>query len=450
LRYPLLRGLVAIAAGLLLGLIAAAPPPAQATEPVTSSVEESAQEVREYWTPRRMRNAEPAQPELRPRSGPRDGGSAPPRGRPLQVDPSPATDHRLPGLEAETLRGEPQPQHHATVNRTEVGDPGAEPFRAHGKVFFTLGGTDYVCSGTSVTSNNRSAVWTAGHCVQDRELGGFATKWAFVPAYRNGNAPFGRWPARRLAVTPQWRQESSFKYDLGAAVVRTNRHGESLGEVVGARGIAFNQPRRQQYSVFGYPAELPFDGRRLYRCDGPYGGSDNPGGPGPLTMFVACDQNGGSSGGGWVASGRVLSVISYKYLTEACVPLLPCRDHVYGPYQEFAAQRLYREVRGEPERCQGRRVTHLGTRRDDVIVGTPGPDVIKALAGDDVIRARGGRDRVCAGPGDDIVRGGRGNDRLRGGPGDDLLVGGKGRRDFCDGGSGRDRARGCERTRRIP
>jgi hypothetical protein len=47
----------------------------------------------------------------------------------------------------------------------------------HGKVFFSDGAYNYVCSGTALTSGNESVVWTAGHCVNEgpgrvlRELG---------------------------------------------------------------------------------------------------------------------------------------------------------------------------------------------------------------------------------------------------------------------------------------
>jgi len=152
--------------------------------------------------------------------------------------------------------------------------------------------------------------------------------------------------------------------------------------------------------------------------------------------------------------------------------------------------------------CAGRTVTILGTAGNDTLVGTPGPDVIDGLGGDDVIDGLGGNDVICGGAGDDMLgggggqdtlngdtgddrlnggtgndrlHGGSGSDRLSGGPGDDSLTGGSGadrldggsgndtlldrdgRRDFMDGGTGRDRCtadrrdavgRTCERITR--
>jgi uncharacterized delta-60 repeat protein len=101
---------------------------------------------------------------------------------------------------------------------------------------------------------------------------------------------------------------------------------------------------------------------------------------------------------------------------------------------------------GRGARCAGRPATvHLltgerPTRRDDVVIGTPGADSVAAGRGDDIVCGRGG---------DDVLRGGPGADRLVGGPGADTLVGGSGR-DRCVGGPGTDSAVGCERVRQVP
>ena len=73
---------------------------------------------------------------------------------------------------------------------------------AHGKVFFTDSGVNYVCSGTALTSGNKSVVWTAGHCVNEGP-GAYYTNWAFVPAYKDGARPYGTWAARDAAARPR-------------------------------------------------------------------------------------------------------------------------------------------------------------------------------------------------------------------------------------------------------
>ena len=43
--------------------------------------------------------------------------------------------------------------------------------RTTGRVFFTLDGTDYSCSGSTVDSANADVVMTAAHCVSDGDGG---------------------------------------------------------------------------------------------------------------------------------------------------------------------------------------------------------------------------------------------------------------------------------------
>ncbi len=291
----------------------------------------------------------------------------------------------------------------------------------HGKVFLTVkGGSapgDYVCSGTAISSNNGSVVWSAGHCVFDTDGGGYATNWMFVPAYKNGAAPFGEWPAVKLASPEDWRQDANSSYDFSAAKVATNGAGETLNHVVGGRGIGFNQPRSQEYTSYGYPAEQPpieFTGGREFACQSGLGGTDNPPGSGPNTNWIGCDMTGGSSGGGWIADGTLLSVNSYSY----CVVLV-CEQRLYGPYLDGTAKQLYKQIAGEAEYCQDKKVTILGTSGDDELRGTGGKDVIKGLGGKDEIDGKGGKDTVCGGGGKDEIDGKGGKDKLNGDDGDD-------------------------------
>ena len=271
-------------------------PSALAKDVVKHDTGQSRDEVAAYWTDKRMREAVPA--------GRAAGGS--PKAKP-----------------------------------GGGGAGGAYPFTAfepalpypsqHGKVFFTDSGVNYVCSGTALTSGNESLVWTAGHCVHDGP-GDFHTNWAFVPAYRDGQRPFGTWTARQLLTTSGWQLSGNFAYDLGAAKVNTNG-GATLTDTVGSRGILFNQGRSQTYNLHGYPAAGKFNGQRMRICQSPWGLDDNRYGSAPAPIGVGCDQTGGSSGGGWVVGGSVLSVVSYGYQS--------LKNVLFGPYQGSVAQTLY-------------------------------------------------------------------------------------------------------------
>ena len=196
-----------MAPALLAALALAGPAEARVEQ---KTVTESASSIESYWTADRMRSAIPAEQQF-------EGASAR------------AENAALPWTSEEI-----------TTPYTQA------PTSTHGKVFFTLGGNDYVCSGTSLLSGNKSVVWTAGHCVNEGP-GAFATNWQFVPAYKDGSAPLGVYTAENLFAPSAWANSGDFSYDLGAAVVGP-ASGTALTDRVGGRGVAFN------YSPF---AELP-------------------------------------------------------------------------------------------------------------------------------------------------------------------------------------------------
>ncbi len=78
-------------------------------------------------------------------------------------------------------------------------------------------------------------------------------------------------------------------------------------------------------------------------------------------------------------------------------------------------------------RCEGLRVTIVGTSHADRITGTAHRDVIDAGPGDDEVHGKGGNDVICGGRGKDFVWGDTGGDRLDGGDNLDTLYGDVGR-----------------------
>jgi Ca2+-binding RTX toxin-like protein len=84
------------------------------------------------------------------------------------------------------------------------------------------------------------------------------------------------------------------------------------------------------------------------------------------------------------------------------------------------------------------RCSILGTQGADVLHGTVGRDVICGLGGDDRIVSGRGNDRVYGGPGGDIAQAGGGNDLVYGEGGRDRLFGQSGN-DQLYGGEGSDR-----------
>ena len=226
----------------------------------------------------------------------------------------------------------------STWTRLAVPTPYSGADRNSGKVFFTMSGVNYVCSGTSVAaSSGLSLVWTAGHCVNEGP-GPYATNFIFVPAYLDGAAPYGKWAGSTLQTTSQWASSGNFTYDVGAVRVVPGAGAPpsgTLANITAPRPMAFNYGvtvNSTRFKSYGYPAAGRFNGQRMYMCDSPVVRRDGSTSTAP--MGIGCDMTGGSSGGGWINSGgAVASVNSYIYYS--------LKNVMHGPYQGTVAQSLY-------------------------------------------------------------------------------------------------------------
>ena len=210
------------------------------------------------------------------------------------------------------------------------------PLRVHGMIFFLVGEQAFSCSGTVVDSKGGNVVFTAGHCVYDRDSSAYVDQLIFIPAYKDGNSPLGIWPATAVFTTSRFAQEGRLSHDVGAVVLE-NRIQNDLG----ARKIAFNlDPKDRSFRIFGYPVkpDPPFDGESLAGCRSSAVGRDSgPGKPFPIAAGP-CTMGQGSSGGGWITGGGYLnSVVSYSYCDEAPDTC----GLTFGPYFKTQALDLY-------------------------------------------------------------------------------------------------------------
>lgn len=197
-----------------------------------------------------------------------------------------------------------------------ISDPSAAPFSAHGRLFFSLNGVDYVCSATVVDSKRRNVLITAGHCVfgaedeTDTANRHFARNVIFVPGYgRSLNAPFGQFAAKWLSTTRAWTETADYRYDVAAIALNRPVQNET-----GARKIDFTADfTDRKVALYGYPVEPQpeYDGEDLIRCVPSTLGFDSWAEPEPH-MARPCDMAQGASGGGWILDGKYLaSVVSY-------------------------------------------------------------------------------------------------------------------------------------------
>ncbi len=286
----------------------------------TQAARERAEHTRivNYWTPARVRAAIP-----------RDFAFDAARGV-----------HQVPNAK-------PQPPGGGGGNTTGASWPNGtgKVYKATGKVLFTMGGSQYVCSGTAL-SNSRGGtdgvVITAGHCAYDETARAFATNWLFVPQFDSNptftcaSTAFGCWTAKALVVHNGFASAGSFnnqavRYDWALAVVggggKTSGANLDLDTQVGNFGYqASEMTLNTTASAFGYPAAGKYHGKDLTYCQGPTTRDANAG---TNNYKLACNMTGGSSGGPWFSgfdasgnAGTIRSLNSYGYSGQS---------FMYGP-----------------------------------------------------------------------------------------------------------------------
>ncbi|WP_455354813.1 trypsin-like serine peptidase [Streptomyces sp. SYSU K217416] len=300
------------------GATPAPAPPSPVAGPAAATSAAAQQKVSGFWTAERMRQATPLD-LIAVRPGALQDRRA--AGTPTTVAPtSPSAGVTSTGIKAFPQAGGPWTGGGAVV-------------KTSGRVFFTFQGRTASCSGNAVTSQNASTVITAGHCVKYQ--GSWHTNWVFVPAYDNGQAPYGTWTASKTLATPQWAASEDINYDIGAAVVNP-LNGQKLTQVVGAQGLQFNGGYNKAMYAFGFPAASPYDGSKLIHCSG----NSSKDFLFSKDHSLGCNMTGGSSGGPWFVSfnestgaGLQVSVNSFGYT------FLPNR--MFGPYFGNEAKALH-------------------------------------------------------------------------------------------------------------
>lgn len=216
---------------------------------------------------------------------------------------------------------------------------------AVGKVFFTVGTAEYVCSGALMkeADSNRAIVLTAAHCVWDQASRNFVTNWAFRPDHDSSpTAPL--WYASALVLRNEFATQTSFNTtalvnDWAFAVILPQasepRNPTNLPDNNGlnafdylSSGFASGKPS----FAFGYPAASPFNGATLKYAGATLFIDPNT----KSTWGMNSSMTGGASGGPWLshptsqdglvygASGSLSSVNSYKYTKDS--------TKMYGPF----------------------------------------------------------------------------------------------------------------------
>ena len=232
--------------------------------------------------------------------------------------------------------------------------------KASGKVYFKMGGSAWVCSGSVVNDARAdySLVLTAGHCAYDETNGQPATYWLFIPEFDSAptlfdcaSTKYGCWTAVGLAGDSRFATAGSFNtqattHDFAFAVVGAGGKGggvpAQLDAAVGSFGIAYSGVNAgNKLYAFGYPAAGKYRGNDLTYCAGNiFTDTWNAN----LTWGMACNMTGGSSGGPWLSTftestgvGTLSSLNSYGYSGVR---------NMYGPKFNADTQAVYNAANG--------------------------------------------------------------------------------------------------------
>lgn len=185
----------------------------------------------------------------------------------------------------------------------------AYPYRVVGKLTFTKPGSTapWNCSAAVIKAR---LILTAGHCVHtgNGNASGWHSNFRFIPAFRNGSAPYQSWGWKSAQVTGDWFYgKANFPNAADYALIEledrnVNGSLRRVGEITGWLTTKTNALLPNHAHLLGYP--LNFDnGQVMHQVT-----AQSYGPAGNNTVFYGSDMTGGSSGGPWVMNFGAPSV----------------------------------------------------------------------------------------------------------------------------------------------
>jgi hypothetical protein len=234
-----------------------------------------------------------------------------------------------------------------TVSKAEW--TGGKVQAAAGRIYFYMGNTGYVCSGTVATDgvSNRSVIVTAAHCVYDDVNKAFAHDVMFIPNQaasgtrtdRNcSNDVMGCWVPDYGVVDRNWTTRTfpdniPWDYafyvvpDSGAHQQGTSTTSDVLDTAAGSLPLSFASPNHDVPGSSDFTHALGYsysDDPKFMFC-----AEDMTTTNGSANWWLgSCGLSGGASGGPWLqpmdeaaGSGTIISVNSWGYVDSSGKPL---------------------------------------------------------------------------------------------------------------------------------
>ncbi|MBM4467453.1 MAG: hypothetical protein FJ014_18170 [Chloroflexi bacterium] len=207
------------------------------------------------------------------------------------------------------------------------------PHKGVGRLSFsTPSGTSY-CSATSISGN---VMLTAAHCLYDTTSNRWYSRWAFTPAYRDGNAPYGTFLATTCWVLTAYVNLSGSvhcdtwaRHDVGVCKMGKNSAGQTLNQAVGYMGRMWNYSYIRHFHNLGYPWRnynnvlITDAGKYLRTCVAESFQRTTE------TRGMGCNWGPGISGGPWVIAYAPPLVSGYADGVNSC--LFVGTQNIYAP-----------------------------------------------------------------------------------------------------------------------
>jgi V8-like Glu-specific endopeptidase len=276
----------------------------------------------------------PASASASPASSPASS-SAPGEAEPVEENASPAssgywTEQRL--LAAAEWR--PDDWSEPKEGSTPTAKEGVKTLRV-GALFYGSSSGGHFCTGSVVDSPGQDVIATAAHCLNEGKGGADRTDVAFIPAYADGETPFGVWQPAKYVMDSRWVNGADPNLDVAFVVLKPH-DGKNIQQVLGGNSIQFNPGFEHKVRVTGYPASADAP----IACDNTTKKQD------PDYLEFACANfYGGTSGSPWVTNynaqtrtGTIVGVLG-GYEEGGATP-----DISYSDYLGDDIKQLYDEA----------------------------------------------------------------------------------------------------------
>ena len=192
----------------------------------------------------------------------------------------------------------------------------AYPWKVVGKLLIDGGG---YCTAQSITGAPKNIIVTAAHCVYDPGVG-FKPGWTFVPAERNGLAPYGQYRWASARVLTGWTTGGGRRNDVAIIRLQNNPStGQPVSYYTGWLGWHINYPYVRNLHSIGYASNFSTQWTSMCSAESYFASCE-----GTDVVVKGCNMTYGSSGGAWIQqykpyeiSGYVESVVSGPSCTGA-------------------------------------------------------------------------------------------------------------------------------------